>query len=161
MALSLLVSVLIFVFRDKFSIFQSWGYLGIFVLNLVSSASIFIPTFPGVVSALVGGSVFNPFLVGLAAALGASIGEMTAYLVGLGGGELIKEDRRAKKIEGWMEKHGLWVIFFLSAVPSPFFDFAGFIAGASAIPIYKFLLVVFAGKIIRYMTVSLIGYGFL
>jgi uncharacterized membrane protein YdjX (TVP38/TMEM64 family) len=58
-----------------------------------------------------------------------------------------------------MGKYGLWVIFVLAAIPNFLFDLAGIVSGAIKIPVYKFLLVTWAGKFIRYLLIAYLGAG--
>jgi uncharacterized membrane protein YdjX (TVP38/TMEM64 family) len=152
------ISVLIFVFRDKFESLQSYGYLGLFLLSILGNATIVLPV-PIILTAFLGGAIFNPLIVGVVVSLGATIGEMTGYLAGAGGGEIIKKDPRVKKIRKWMEKYGLLTLLVLAAIPNPLFDLAGIVAGATKIPIYKYLTVVWVGKFIKFVTISYIGAG--
>jgi len=52
----------------------AWGYLGIFLVSLVGNASIILPV-PSFIIVFTFGAILNPWLVGLAGALGATIGE--------------------------------------------------------------------------------------
>jgi uncharacterized membrane protein YdjX (TVP38/TMEM64 family) len=152
------ISVLVFVFRDKFESLQSYGYLGLFTLSILGNATIVLPV-PIILTAFIGGAVFNPLIVGVVISLGATIGELTGYLAGAGGGEIVEKNPRVQKIRKWMEKYGLWTLFILAAVPNPLFDIAGIVAGATKIPIYKYLIVVWLGKLIKFVTISYIGAG--
>jgi membrane protein DedA with SNARE-associated domain len=49
------------------------------------------------------------------------------------------------------------LLFTLSAIPNPFFDFAGAIAGAIYYPLWKFLLFCWAGKTIKGLMVAFAG----
>jgi membrane protein YqaA with SNARE-associated domain len=63
-----------------------YGYLGIFVISLLGSASIFLPIPYTVVLFTVGSlRAFNPILVAFASGLGSAVGEFSGYLLGLGG----------------------------------------------------------------------------
>ena len=90
--LSVAISILIFIYRDYLSRLTTYGYLGIFLINLIGSATILIPT-PALVATFVGGSIYNPLLVGILSGIGASIGETTGYLAGYGTSVLIKENK--------------------------------------------------------------------
>ena len=70
--LSVTISVLIFIFRDYLAKLSSYGYLGIFLINLIGSATILIPT-PALVATFVGGSIYNPLLVGILSGIGACL----------------------------------------------------------------------------------------
>lgn len=154
---AILISISIFLFRNKLVYLQNLGYLGIFLINLIGSATILLPV-PALVSAFIGGAFLNPFLVAVFSAFGSTLGELTGYMAGIGGKEFIK-DKRVKKIEGWMEKYGIWTLFALAAIPNPIFDLAGLVAGATKVPVYKYFVAVFSGKFIRFLFISYLGAG--
>ncbi len=158
LALAVVLSVVIFIFRDRFTNLQGYGYLGLFVLSILGNATIVLPV-PVVLTAFLGGGIFNPFWVGVVVSLGATIGELTGYLAGMSGKNLVDGDKKIQKIKKWMDKYGLWTIFFLAVVPNPAFDLAGIVAGATRIPVYKYFIVTWAGKLIKFLTISYIGAG--
>lgn len=153
-----LLSISIIVFWDKIVKLEAYGYLGIFLISILGSATIVIPA-PTILVTFVGGGIFNPFLVGLVSALGATIGELTGYLAGSSGRAIINKEEKLVKVEGWMKKYGLWTIFVLAVVPNPLFDLAGMVSGAGKIPVWKFLLVTLLGKTIKFLTIAFIGAG--
>lgn len=156
--LAVTISVLIFIFRNKFVHLQGLGYLGIFLISIIGNATVVLPV-PAMLTTFIGGSMLNPLLVAVASAFGATIGEMTGYIGGLGGGEILQNNKRIKKIKKWMDKYGLWTLFFLAAIPNPIFDLAGIVAGASRIPVGKYLIVVWFGKLIKFIIVAYAGFG--
>jgi len=91
--------------------------------------------------------------------LGATIGELTGYLAGIGGGVIIEKDPRVGKVKKWMEKYGLWTLFVLAVIPNPLFDLAGIVAGATKVPVYKYFLVVWLGKFVKFVSISFLGAG--
>lgn len=155
--LVVLLSVVIFVFRDKFVNLQGYGYVGLFILSILGNATIVLPV-PVVLTAFLGGGIFNPFWVGVVVSLGATIGELTGYFAGTSGRDAL-ESKKFLKIKGWMNKYGLWTIFVLAAIPNPAFDLAGIIAGATKIPVYKYTVVVFGGKLVKFLAISYLGSG--
>lgn len=158
LVIAILVSVLIFLLRDKFRALETYGYLGIFLLSVLGNATIILPI-PVIIAAFIGGGILNPFWVAVLVSLGASIGELTGYLAGLSGREAIEKKKELVKIRHWMHKWGLWVIFFLAAIPNFLFDLAGIVSGATKIPVYKFLMVTWAGKFVRYLIIAYLGAG--
>ena len=160
LTLSLGIGVFVFIFRDKIIYLQNLGYIGVFIINLLGSATIILPI-PSFAATIAGGAVLNPILTGIFSAMGSTLGELTGYYAGVGGDELVKKNKNIQKVEKWMDKHGLWVVFVLAAIPNPFFDLAGIISGASGIPIRKYLMVVFAGKLIKFIILAYIGFGVL
>jgi len=154
--LSIAVSILIFVFRSKFMGLQGYGLFGLFILSIIGNATIILPT-PIILSAFVAGAVFNPLAVAVVVAFGATIGEMTGYLAGYGSADLIEKDLKIQRIKKWIDRFGLWVIFVLAVIPNPFFDLAGIVAGANEISVKKYLIVVFAGKLIKFGIFAYLG----
>lgn len=142
------ISASVYLIGDRIEDFGRYGYPGIFVLNLLSSATIVIPA-PGLAVVSVMGSVLNPFLVGLCAGAGDALGELTGYLAGYGGRAVAEDSERYERVVIWTQKYGLWVIFVLSVIPNPLFDLAGIAAGALKIPVYRFLIVCWIGKTIK------------
>lgn len=151
------ISAAIYIFRDQIAQLAAWGYLGLFLLNVFGSATLFMPT-PLFLTAFAAASVLNPWLVTVVAATGSSIGEITGYVAGLGGTAFIDGDGRTQKIRGWMSKYGAWALFVLAAIPNPLFDVAGLIAGATKVPLLKFLLAIWAGKLVKFGAIVLLGF---
>ena len=130
---------------------QSWGeagLLGLFVVSIIGNATLIIPA-PVFIVACAAGLVYGPLPVGVVAAAGAAIGELTGYLAGYGGQAILPQGRFYHWLRGFMQRHGLLTIFLLGAIPNPIFDVGGLIAGAIRMPVWKFLLAAWAGKTIR------------
>lgn len=154
--LSLLISGGIIYFRNDLAKLQEFGLLGIFLISVLGNATIIIPA-PVVVTAFVGGAVFNPYLVGVITAAGATLGELTGFLAGHGGTAVIRETKKYKKIKKWMHKSGFLTITVLAAIPNPLFDLAGIISGVTKYPLYKFLTATLIGKTIKFVAIAVIG----
>ena len=86
------ITAALFIYRGKVTELGNYGYLGAFLISLVSSATILLPL-PGFLVVFPLGAALNPILVGLAAAGGATIGEMTGYLLGFTGRGIVEKDR--------------------------------------------------------------------
>ncbi|KKP47518.1 MAG: putative membrane protein [Candidatus Woesebacteria bacterium GW2011_GWA1_33_30] len=158
--ISVLISVVIVLFRNELAKLTEFGYLGIFLINLVGSATIIIPT-PSLIATFVGGSIYNPLLVGIFSGVGASIGELTGYLAGYGGSVAIKENKHYKKIEKWMNMNGFVTILVLATVPNPIFDLSGIFAGVTHYSLKKFFTAVLIGKTVRFIGLAFLGSNFL
>ena len=127
------------------------GYLATFYLNLVGAATIILPL-PGVLAACVAAEPslgLHPVIIGFVGAAGATLGETTAYLAGFAGQNVAMKFRWYPRIHGLMVRNGAVTLFLVSVIPTPFFDLAGIAAGALQYPYRKFLIYVFAGKLIR------------
>lgn len=153
---SLLISGAIIYFRNDIASLQGYGYLGIFLISVLGNATIVIPA-PVVVTAFIGGSIFNPYLVGVITAAGATLGELTGFLAGHGGTAVINESKKYSKIKRWMEKNGFLTISILAAIPNPLFDLAGIVSGVTKYPLYKFLTATLIGKTIKFVIIAVIG----
>ena len=140
------LSLALYIYRDRVRELQALGYPGIFLVSLFSSATIILPV-PGVLFTSVMGAVFNPFWVAVAAATGAALGELSGYLAGFGGQAVVEHSPAYDRIEGWMSQYGQWAILFLGFIPNPFFDIAGMMAGAMKMPVWRFLVFCWIGKL--------------
>ena len=158
--LSLGFGILAYFLKDLIVYLQNLGYMGLFIANLLGSATILLPL-PSFATTIAAGAFLNPVLAGIFSATGSTIGELTGYYAGRGGEELIKKDKNIKRVQKWMDKYGLWVVFVLAAVPNPLFDLAGIISGASHIPVRKYLIAVLSGKLIKFILLAYLGFGVL
>lgn len=157
---SLVIGALAYFLRGEIAHLKNLGYFGVFIINLIGSATIILPV-PALLTTVAAGTFLNPILAGIFSAAGSTIGELTGYYTGVGGGGLIKKDKKIERVEKWMDKYGLWVVFVLAAIPNPLFDMAGIISGASGIPLKKYLIAVFGGKLIKFVLLAYVGFGFL
>ncbi len=135
---------------------QDWGYAGVFVISLLSSATIFVPL-PGFAVVFAMGAFLNPLLVGMAAGLGSGIGEISGYLAGFAGHDAVSRTRLFRQHKEGIGKYGPLAIFALAFVPNPVFDVAGIAAGAIRMPLWKFALATIAGKTLRYVLLAYAG----
>lgn len=135
---------------DDLKQFAEYGYLGVFLVTLVSSLSIFLPL-PGTVVVLAAADIWNPVLVALIAAIGGTLGEISAYLMGYGGRAFFDEEENEKyqEAERWMEHRGGFAIFLFAIIPFLIFDFIGIAAGVLRYPVKKFLFFTFLGRLPR------------
>lgn len=104
-----------------------YGYFGIFLVSLLGASSVFIPISSTVVIFILGGLkingnwAFDPLLIAVFAGVGATIGEFSGYLIGLGGRKVIGEKYK-KKMDVLMrlfKKFGPLVIFVFALSPLP------------------------------------------
>lgn len=142
------VTIILFIYRDKVAKLGSLGYPGIFLVSLLSNATLFLPI-PGVLFTSAMGAIFNPILVALVAGSGAAIGEISGYLVGFSGQGVIENKLWYDRITGWMKKYGDITIFVLALIPNPLFDMAGMVAGALKMPVWRFLIWSWLGKCLK------------
>lgn len=158
MLFAVVFAVVAFYLSYKLDFLGWFGYAGAFFIALISSATVILPA-PGWVVIAGMASHLNPILLGVVAGAGSAFGELTGYMVGYGGREIIDkkrlpEYRRQKK---WVKDADVAALFVLAALPNPIFDVAGIAAGALKIPLWRFLLAVGAGKILKFVAVAYLG----
>lgn len=146
--LSLLIILLITKFKEQTEALKGYGYLSAFVIGFLGNATVILPA-PSLAFTTALGGVLNPLLVGVAAGAGEALGEMTGYLAGISGKTIIENRTRYENVQGYMDRYGGWVFFFLAAIPNPLFDIAGIAAGVVRFPVWKFLLSAWAGKTLK------------
>jgi membrane protein YqaA with SNARE-associated domain len=140
------LTVVLFISKDKVAQLGAFGYPGIFLVSVLSNATLILPV-PGVIFTSAMGDVFNPFLVALAAGTGATLGEITGYMAGFSGQGVIENRQWYERVTGWMKRYGDVVILGLAFVPNPVFDIAGMVAGALRMPLWRYLLFSWIGKV--------------
>lgn len=150
------------------------GIPGVFLANFLGTATVFIPV-PGLTAAAQGLIVvgaekwWDPGVV-VAASAGMTLAESTAYLAGVVGRSAAEErdlqmrgrfGRIVRHVAGgidWaMAHYGFLTLLTLSAIPNPFFEFAGITAGAVRMNFWRFLVAVGIGKTIRVILIVIIG----
>lgn len=161
--LSLLMAVAVVYFWEYVQALKGYGYLGAFFISILGGATIIIPVpMLAVVFAL--GGVLTPYWVGVAAGLGETVGAVTIYMTGHGGGAALSNIKYGKvqaiysRLMHWMERRGSWTLFVLSAVLNPFFYPAALAAGALRFGLRRYFLICLAGKLIKGITVAYAGY---
>jgi uncharacterized membrane protein YdjX (TVP38/TMEM64 family) len=156
--LAVAITITVYLFRDRLQDVAGYGYFGLFIISILGNATIILPV-PTLLAAFLGGSIFNPVLVGIISAAGATIGELTGYLAGFGGQAIVQNRGMYERFQGWMQRYGLVALFVLAAIPNPFFDVAGIIAGMMRMKVSTYMLVVWAGKILKFMVFAYLGAG--
>ena len=144
-------------FRDRLQELKQYGYAAVFLVGLVSNATLILPV-PGLAVSSVMGSVFNPWVVGLVGGLGQALGELTGYMAGYSGQTLVDENPVYDRLTRWMQRYGTVTIFVLALIPNPVFDLGGMAAGTLRLPLWKFLASSIAGKVIKNIGFALAGY---
>jgi len=152
--LVVVITVGLFIFTQRYpeivDRFGNLGYLGVFVGSLVSSATVILPV-PGVLVLFPLVASLNPVLVALAGSTGGIVGEISGYMAGYGGQGMANKGKMYERVEGWMKKWGAWTVFVFAFAPFLLFDIAGVVAGALRYPLWKFLIVGWVGKSLKYI----------
>ncbi len=158
LALLVVVAITVYIYeiRDHIKDFEAYGYPGIFLVSFLASATVFLPA-PGVAFVFAMGSVFNPLLVALAAGPGAALGELSGFLAGFSGQAVVEKTAIYERIQPWVAKYGGWAILVFATIPNPFFDVAGVAAGVAKMPLWRFLVFCWVGKVIKMLAFALAG----
>lgn len=153
------VTLLIIIFREKINVaqFRELGYLGVFLMAFAGSTTVILPI-PHLAFTFTMGSVLTPWLVGLCAGTGDSLGELWGYLAGYAVEDFAARWKAYPTIEGWMRQNGSLTVFLMGVVPMPLFDLAGIAGGATGFPVWKFYLSTWAGKTIKATVFAWGGY---
>lgn len=140
------------------------GFVGIFILMLVSSMTILFPLpgwgILGLAPGIMGLSGWGIIWLAVMATTGATLGETTAYLAGYWGRVAIPEKHQKKydEIQRLMWRYGSKGIFIVAMIPFPF-DLVGLASGALRFPLWKFLVYSWPGRLIRTILVVYFGWG--
>ena len=156
---------------------RGWGYIGLFIISLLGSSAVVVPV-PGMAVQFALGAKFpppfgwplwlGPLFVGLVAAVAETIGAITVYMTGYGGGVSIAQATkkspagRFAKMYNWvirlMKSHSFIALFLVSAIPNPFFYPVSLVAGAARVGVVKFTFFVFLGKLVKCSAIAYLGY---
>jgi len=162
LVLVLALCALVIIYWDYIQRAGRYGYLGVFIISIVTGGTILIPV-PGLLVVFTLGSILEPYIVGALAGLGEAIGSIFIYLTGYGGRSGVKklekiDNRFTVKFEDWLHRRGSIAVFVMSSIINPlFFPFTA-IAGAMRFGLPKFFFVCWAGKTVKGMAVAYLGY---
>jgi membrane protein YqaA with SNARE-associated domain len=134
----------------------SWGYLGVFGVVLVATASVALPI-PYLLIVARAGGFLDPLLIALVAGLAGTLGELAGYLIGLGGSGLLPHGRWYERARHWICNYGFWTIALFACVPNPFFDALGLAAGTLRYSWWRFVAACLLGKAIKFLIAALVG----
>ena len=141
-----------FLLRDSLTFAQA-GYAGVAIAALIASGGLVVPI-PALATACTAGALLNPWVVALIAGAAEGLGELTGYFLGYSGQgvvvRVLNHGSLYHRLEGWMRRRGWLALLLVSLVPNPVFDFVGIAAGALHYPVWRFLAVVWTGKILKF-----------
>jgi len=152
--------IFIYSIRDRASQLAIYGYPGIFLLAFLAYATVLLPA-PGVAVIFTMGAVFHPIGVALAAGTGAALGELTGYMAGFSGQTIVEHADIHERLSRWMKANGPLTVLLMAALPNPFFDIVGVVAGVLKMPLYKFLFWCWIGEILKMLLFAMAGSGIL
>jgi len=140
-----------------------WGLPGLFLIALLDSAGLPLPT--GVDALLITLTAVRPSLAILAVILattGSAIGCLFLFYIARKGGQRYLDKHtqtgKARQFREWFQRYGLVTVFvaLLSPIPIPTKVFV-LSAGALGVRPLSFLLAVMAGRIPRYIGLAYLG----
>jgi len=153
------LSLAVFIAPVNWSLLGHYGYVGVFLITLLASGALVVPVpYLGVI--VVAGTFLDPLAVALVAGVASALGELTGYILGKSGRAVVPRNRWYVAMEKGMRRYGAPVICVSAAVPNPFFDIAGILAGATKLPIWVFLPATFLGKSLRFFLLATLGGAF-
>ena len=153
-----ITDIFISIITNSQNFINKWGYLGVFIVSLIGSASL-IPI-PIQIITFSFGAALNPLLVGIIVAFGSALGSFIGYFLGLGGKEIL-EDKYSKQLNNLnkkLKKYGifLWLIV-IHATPIPNSPFS-VLSGVVRYDYKKFFLAVLIGELILNLTFAFAGF---
>lgn len=129
------------------------GYIGLGFTVLIATGGLILPV-PSLAAACVVGSLLNPVYAAVIACSAGTIGESTGYFLGYSGRSILDGHKFYSKLEDWTRRRGWLVIFLVALIPNPIFDLVGIAAGTLRFPFWRFLLSVWIGKLLKFLTVT-------
>lgn len=159
---SIALIVLSFVFRDHLAQFKSLGLFGIFLVNFLGNATVFLPA-PAIAFVFVGGALYPITLVALVSAIGASLGDMIGFFLGHSGKHVLfgkGEHILYNVLKAYFKRFGDLIVFVFALIPNPFFDGIGIVAGAFSYSPIRFFIILFLGRLLRDLLLASLGASF-
>jgi len=150
------IVIVVFVFSSEIEKLKEFGYLGVFIISVLASATLFIPA-PAWAVIIAMSRFLDPVLLGLVAGVGSAIGELTGYTAGSGAAKLLHANSHFKRFKNWIKNNDLLAVFILAAIPNPLFDVAGIAAGSLGIKWWRYLISTAAGRTLRYILLAYLG----
>jgi membrane protein DedA with SNARE-associated domain len=163
-----LIGAIIFLTHDVTGTVRSWGYSGIFVLMLLESSSLPIPSevilpFAGYLAFL---GQLNVWIIAVLATVAGLVGSLIDYYIGLKGvqsltqhkvlGRVLISTNQLEVAGKWFKKNGALTVFVSRLIPG-FRTTFSFPAGAAKMSLPKFIAYTTAGCLL--MNVILIYTG--
>ncbi|MFX0204509.1 MAG: YqaA family protein [Candidatus Hodarchaeota archaeon] len=137
--------------------------IGVFIISIFGNFTIIFPVpylFALILISLLPDIHNNPMMLlilGFSAGLGASIGELTAWILGRAGEKTLKDSSKFEKMNQWIEKgYAPFLIFLFAATPLPDDAFM-IVVGFANYALWKTLLFCFIGKVTLTCTTAFIA----
>ena len=147
LTLFILVSLLAWKLKDVLKKWMPLTLLGLLLTCFAMNSTVLLPS-SSLLVVLEYSYVLNPICVIIVGALGASLGELTGYMVGVEGASLVRRFKKVSNLPKFRKHSFLWVMLF-AFIPFPVFDLAGIVAGSIRMNPFKFLLAGYIGKAVK------------
>ncbi len=155
-AIALIIAVTIF--REPLLALTQFGYVGIAIACAAANATVLLPA-PSSAIVFAFGAVYEPFWVALAGGIGAAVGELLGYLLGISGRQLIEPREFGERVQTWMARNGILTVLVFAFLPLPLFDLVGLAAGIARMNFFLFLGATFIGKFLKMLMYAYAGAG--
>jgi membrane protein YqaA with SNARE-associated domain len=134
-----------------------YGYLGAFLISIFGNFTIFFPV-PFTITIYAFGATLNPLLLGLVCGIGSTVGEFSAYLIGVGGRRVIegRYEERLESAKRLIQRYGAAIIFLFALLPLPD-DVILIPLGVLRYDLRKALIAAFLGKVAMCTIVAYAG----
>jgi membrane protein DedA with SNARE-associated domain len=159
LAVTVALSLFIIQHRSYIEQISQWGYIGCFVINVLTNGTFILPGF-GIIITFTLGGVLNPAIVGAIAGIGEAVGAIGAYFTGYAGRGILRGSNSGLylRFSNIVDRHGSKAIFVVSALLSPiFYPFAVFL-GMARFGWIRFFLATWAGRTVKSMVLAYLGY---
>jgi membrane protein DedA with SNARE-associated domain len=158
-AVTVVISLLIIQHRSYIDQMAHWGYIGCFIVSVLTNGTFILPGV-GIVLTFTLGGVLNPAIVGAVAGIGEAIGAIGAYFTGYAGRGLLRDSNNGLylRVGNIIERHGSKAIFFVSAILSPVFYPFAVCLGMLRFGWVRFFLATWAGRTVKSMVLAYLGY---
>ena len=136
------------------------GSWAVFAIAGLDSAFFGLPLDP-VVASYVYQDRPHFLLYAVMASAGSAVGCIILYVIGYKGGEVLLEKRISKakfdRIRSSFDRHKFWAMMFPAMIPPPF-PFKVFVLAAAVFEMnfWHFLLAIFAGRMVRFVILSVL-----
>jgi membrane protein YqaA with SNARE-associated domain len=125
--------------------FLKFGYLGVFLFNIVSSGLVIMPVLT---------EKFNVAGVIFFSALGNILNTSVNYFIGATSTTLFSGNQIVGKLKKFVDRFGLFAVFILAILPMPL-DVNGLLSGYMGVDYKKYIAVNFLGKVVVFALAGL------
>ncbi|MEM4261368.1 MAG: VTT domain-containing protein [Candidatus Diapherotrites archaeon] len=165
----IIITILIYILLTNKNIItqlaSGYGLLGLFIASIIANATVLLPMPIDILFLALASqtnSITETIIIALVLGLGAGIGEMSAYIAGALGSNILEKTKKIdaekmKQIRENIDNLGMYFIYFSAVVPFPF-DIIGITAGMLKYNPKKFFIAALAGKTTRYIIIALSAY---